>query len=136
MPDVARDPLAQLKTIVGPGGTTPAPFDWAAIEADLGRPLPPDCKLLYEAYGVSHGFYVLRWNGITIPSPLLVKQHHEEHAEYDAFTPLSEPPWPDFPTSDELLLCCTTEGRGLLAWDTWDTRTRPGPGLSRARRPG
>ena len=51
MPRVARDPLAQFKTIVGPGHATPVPFDWAAIEVDLGRPLPADYKFLHEAYG-------------------------------------------------------------------------------------
>lgn len=124
VPDVARDPLAQLKTVVGSGLATPASFDWAAIEADLGRPLPPDYKLLHETYGsvtdggVPYGRGTLVWNGINIPSPLALKKTHELHAEYGAFTPISEPPSPDFPAPDDLLLCCTTEGRDLLAWDT------------------
>jgi hypothetical protein len=123
VPEIARNPLAQWQTIVGPGHSTPVSFDWAAIEADLGRPLPPDYKLLHETYGrvsdgVPYGPGALVWNGINIPSPLALKKTHEMHAEYDAFTPIGEPDNPDFPAPDEMLLCCTTEGRDLLAWDT------------------
>ena len=50
LPDVPRDPLAQLKTIIGPGAPVPETFDWAGIEADLGTRLPPDYKLLRETF--------------------------------------------------------------------------------------
>jgi hypothetical protein len=124
VPHVARDSLAQWKTIVGPGHAKPASFDWAAIEADLGRPLPPDCKLLHEAYGsltqgVNDGRKALVWNGITIRSPLRWREAHEWYAQHGLFAPtFQEPPPPEFPAPDDLLLCCTTESRDLLAWDT------------------
>jgi hypothetical protein len=47
-----------------------------------------------------------------------MKKAHEWYAEHSAFTRISESSDPDFPSADELLLCCTTEGRDLLAWDT------------------
>jgi hypothetical protein len=72
VPEVAREPLAQFKTIVGPGHATPVPFDWAAIEADLGRQLPPDYKLLHETYGsltggITNNRKAMVWNGINFP---------------------------------------------------------------------
>ena len=124
VPDVARDPLAQWKTIVGPGHATPVSFDWAAIEADLGRPLPPDCKLLHETYGsltrgVTDNCKALCWNGITIHSPLRLREAHEWYAENGVLArTFWEPPPPDFPAAEDLLLCCMTESRELLAWDT------------------
>lgn len=123
VPGVARDPLAQWKTLVGPGHATPVSFDWAAIEADLGRPLPPDYKLLHETYGsltdgVTNNRKALVWNGINFPPPLALKKEHESHAKYRAFTRILESSEPDSPDADDLLLCCATESRDLLAWDT------------------
>jgi hypothetical protein len=85
VPQVARDPQAQFKTIVGPGHATPVSFDWAAIEADVGRPLPPDYKLLHETYGcltdgVTSDREALVWNGIKFPPPLRMKNAHEYYA--------------------------------------------------------
>lgn len=123
VPEVARDPLAQWKTIVGPGHSTPVRFDWAAIEADLGRPFPPDYKRLHETYGsltdgVTNGAKALCWNGITFYSPLRHKEGHEWFALHDSFSVIKWSDDPDAPAPDELLLCCTTESRSLLAWDT------------------
>jgi hypothetical protein len=125
VPQVARDPLAQFKTIVGPGHATPVAFDWAAIEADLGRPLPPDYKFLHETYGsltdgVTNYRKALDWNGISFPPPLGMRKAHEYYAEHGVFTGAAEFSDPGFPSADELLLCCLTESRELLAWDTRD----------------
>jgi hypothetical protein len=125
VPQVTRDPLAQLKTIVGPGHATPVPFDWAAIETGLGRPLPPDYKLLHQTYGsltdgVTNNRKALFFDGITFPPPLGMKKAHEYYAEHGLFARITEFPDPSSPSADELLLCCTTESRDLLAWDTRD----------------
>lgn len=126
-PETVRDPLAQLKTLVGPGRADSLSYDWAAIEADLGRPLPPDFKLLHETFGritpgggpgsLPHRYDALNWNGITVPSPLALKKTHERYAGDDGFYTTGKLPM-DFPAPNELLLCCTTAGRDLLAWDT------------------
>lgn len=125
VPQVARDPQAQFKTIVGPGHATPVSFDWAAIEADVGRPLPPDYKLLHETYGcltdgVTSDREALVWNGIKFPPPLRMKNAHEYYAAHGVFTRATEFSDPGFPAAGELLLCCETESRHLLAWDTRD----------------
>lgn len=124
-PEVPRDPLAQLKTLLGPGRATPARFDWAAIEADLGRPLPPDYKLLYEAYGrpeysngEPYGRDSLSWNGVNVPSPLALKKQHEDMAQDDMFMVTWEEPVTDPANEDDLLLCGTTDARTHMAWDT------------------
>ena len=119
LPDAARDPLAQLRTIVGPGHATPGSYDWASIEAELGRPLPPDCKRLNETYGSAspRNGISLAWNGIYTNSPLSI--HDGDDLSVRNEPSILHPP-PGFPSPDELLFCGSTESRDLLAWDTRD----------------
>lgn len=121
LPDAARDPLAQLTTIVGPGHATPVSYDWASIEAELGRPLPPDYKRLHETYGTTNPrapFW--SWNGIFTSSPLMLKKIHDDYQLSVRDQPGVRNPPPGFPCPAELLFCGSTEGRDLLAWDTRD----------------
>lgn len=119
LPEVDRDALAQLATIVGPGHPVPVSFDWAAIEAEAGRPLPPDYKRLHETHGTADPRAdFLAWNGIFTSSPPRLKDIHDSYelspSEQRDFLDRN----PRFPFPDELLFCGSTEGRDLLAWDT------------------
>ncbi len=115
VPVAVRDPLAQLRTIIGPGLPVPEALDWAAVEADLGCPLPPDYKLLHEAFGTR-----LAFNGIVLSSPASLRDDHELHARYGSFgrDGLYDGRYASYPAPGGLLLCATTEGRDVLAWDT------------------
>lgn len=119
LPDAARDPLAQLATIVGPGGGAPVSYDWASIEAELGRPLPPDYKRLNQAYGHANPLtkISLSWNGIYTNSPAGIYDGDDVSVRDDSS--ILRPPT-GFPSSGELLFCGSTESRDLLAWDTRD----------------
>lgn len=120
-PTATRDAMAQLSTLVGPGQASLS-FDWAAIEADLGRPIPPDYKTLFEAYGRGdddgepYGTGLLAWNGIYVPSPVALKKTHELFAE--GFSYVERHPSAGSVTGGDLLLCASTVERELLAWDT------------------
>lgn len=121
VPEADRDPLAQLATIVGPGRTSPISYDWAAIEAEVGHPLPPDYKRLHETYGTADpraDFLV--WNGIFTSSPPRLKDIHDSYelSPREEQRHRGQHPW--FPSPDNLLFCGSTEGRDLLAWDTRD----------------
>jgi hypothetical protein len=122
LPMVTRDTIAQLSTLIVPR-QAPLSFDWAAIEADLGRPLPPDYKTLYEAYGKEdddgepYGTGTLMWNGINVPSPIALKKTHELFAG-SSLSSVGEHPSSGSVTGDDLLLCASTVERELLAWDT------------------
>ena len=123
VPDVARDMLAQLASLIGPSRENPLRFDWPTIEAGLGRPLPPDYKALHESYGRADddgepfGSGSLAWNGIHVPSPLSLAKTHAAFAEGDTFAGISNKPGLDQADADDLLLCATTAGRDVLAWD-------------------
>jgi hypothetical protein len=116
-PSVARDPLAQLATIVGPGDAAPASFDWARVETQLGRSLPPDYKRLIEIFGSGDYLYEISfsWNGIYTNSPAGFYDGNDPNVANDLC--ILHPP-PGFPSPGELLFCGSTEGRDLLAWDT------------------
>jgi hypothetical protein len=49
-----------------------------------------------------------------------MKKAHEYYTAHGVFTSATEFSDPGFPSAGELLLCCTTESRHLLAWDTRD----------------
>jgi hypothetical protein len=49
-----------------------------------------------------------------------MKKAHEYCAEHGVFTDATEFADRGFPSAGELLLCCKTESRHLLAWDTRD----------------
>ncbi|XVQ09947.1 hypothetical protein ACQP1W_46780 [Spirillospora sp. CA-255316] len=123
-PEAARDPLAQLRTIVGPG--SPATFDWEAIERRLGVPrLPSDYKRLYEEYG-GHGHWIV-YNGFFIDTPHDIPDRHPDHADgLQEFTLDRIGPRDDgrrytvHPEPGGLLYCGSTEGRDTLYWDTHD----------------
>jgi hypothetical protein len=109
LPDVPRDLLAQLKTIIGPGAPVPETFDWAGIEADLGTRLPPDYKLLRETFR-----QVLAGSLFVVP-PGDLKSVHEMFR--DQFCDEVGPP---FPAPGGPLLCLWSEDRDRIAWDTSD----------------
>lgn len=109
--DAARDPLAQLQTIIGPG--RPWTYEWEALEHELGVRLPSDYKRLHEAHGPE---VVLK--GIFVCMPDAIVEDHEAHA--DLLRDDSDPG--DLtrihPEAGGLLFCGSTEGRNLLCWDT------------------
>ncbi|WP_433146406.1 SMI1/KNR4 family protein [Actinomadura nitritigenes] len=121
-----RDPLAQLRTIIGPGRPATARdagYDWEAIEQELGVPaLPADYKRLYEVYGAGGRFAV---NGIFVQAPDGLAEHLAEYGHY--YRKWAEncrnPANPDrrykgYPEPGGLLYCGSTEGRDTLCWDT------------------
>ncbi|MBO2456251.1 SMI1/KNR4 family protein [Actinomadura violacea] len=118
-----RDPLAQLRTIIGPGRQ--AVYDWEAIERELGVPgLPADYKRLYETYGAGGRFAV---NGIFVQAPNDLAAHLKEygHIYREWAENKRNPASPDrrykaYPESGGLLYCGSTEGRDVLCWDTAD----------------
>ncbi|MFC5751666.1 SMI1/KNR4 family protein [Actinomadura rugatobispora] len=121
--ETARDSLAQLRTIVGPG--TPATFDWEAAERRLGVPgLPSDYKRLYEEYG-GHGHWIV-FNGIFIETPQGIAAEHPDQADIlrdDLDVLPSAAPGRRYtlhPEPGGLLYCGSTEGRDTLFWDTHD----------------
>jgi hypothetical protein len=117
LPGAARDPLAQLATIIGPGNVEPASFDWAPAETELGRPLPLDYKRLNEIYRASPSDQIFHRNGIYTATP--EEFHDGNHCNVrDDLTSICLPP--GFPSPRELLFFGSTEGRDLLAWDTRD----------------
>ncbi|MBE1536605.1 SMI1/KNR4 family protein [Actinomadura algeriensis] len=119
-PEVPRDPLAQLKTVVGPG--TPEVHDWDAIESDLGTKLPADYKKLQESFSDTV------WNGFFVAAPKEVASDHEFHRDLledwcDDDRPEDADPdeyFDVFPAPGGLLYCASTEGRDVLCWDTRD----------------
>lgn len=114
LPDVPRDPLAQLKTIIGPGSPVPAACDWAGIEVGLGTALPPDYKLLCEAF--SPGFREgLPAANLFVVAPGDLKSFHEMFKDM-----FSEEVGSPFPCPGGPLLCLLSESRDQLAWDTSD----------------
>ncbi|MCK2244756.1 MULTISPECIES: SMI1/KNR4 family protein [unclassified Crossiella] len=102
-----RDPLAQLRTLIGPGGGHR--YDWAALERELGCPLPPDYRLLFEEYGSQP---VL--NGLFPSPPEELVSVHRDHAHFlddlDGYRV--------HPAPGGLLTCLISEGRQQLCWDT------------------
>lgn len=118
----ARDPLAQLATIIGPGHPAPVSYDWAAIESQAGRPLPPDYKRLNEAYGSAKPRHPISFgrNGIYTNSPLMLTEVHDDYLSGFREQPSIRNPPPGYPSADKLLFCGSTESRDLLAWDTTD----------------
>lgn len=120
-PDVPRDPLAQLKTIVGPGA--PETHDWDTIESELGAKLPTDYKELQESFSGPTA-----WNGFFLVAPAKVAYHQEMYRDFLedwCHDDRPEDADPDeyfdvFPAPGGLLHCASTEGRDVLCWDTRD----------------
>jgi len=128
LPDAARDPLAQLATIVGPGHPAPASYDWARIEAELGRPLPPDYKRLHEAYGTANprADFQTR-NGIFTSSPLMLKEIHDDYLLSVRGEPGVRNPPPGPRVSSPMMTCCSAAAPRSVSCSpgTPGTRTRP-----------
>lgn len=105
-PEVARDPLAQLRTIVAP--TETHRYDWPEIEREIGiARLPADYQRLAETYGP----FVL--NGIFVADPIALAELHQSHA-------FLVEPHAVHPQPGGLLYCGATEGRDGLWWDASD----------------
>jgi hypothetical protein len=120
-PPAARDPLAQLGTIIGAPPEPPRSYDWAAIERELGiSGLPADYKRLTQAYGP------MFLNGLLPVDPADLPTMHRDFADELRGWWRENPddgPLPIVPDPGGLLLCATTESRETLYWDTSD----PGP---------
>ncbi|WP_433472807.1 hypothetical protein ACQPZP_28535 [Spirillospora sp. CA-142024] len=108
----ARDPLAQLQTIIGPGEAWAC--DWEAVEREVGvTRLPSDYKRLHEAQGPR---VVL--NGIFVCAPGELAEHHDMHSGLLRSYGSSEDSMRVHPEPGGLLFCASTEGRDILCWDT------------------
>ncbi|MEV8635052.1 SMI1/KNR4 family protein [Streptosporangium sp. NPDC051023] len=108
--EMARDPLAQLRTIIG----EPAagyPCDWPYIERAVGLSLPGDYKRLIETYGI------IGINGVSVAPPKDLRDMHDEYADYLNHWE-GDNPLPVHPEPGGLLWCADTEGRECLWWDT------------------
>jgi hypothetical protein len=111
-PAAGRDPLAQLRTLIGPGSSRR--WDWAGIERDLGFRLPAGYKLLHEMYPAPFAV-----NGIFVAAPDELLSTHEMVTEGLAIQ--AESPGTQhriYPEPGGLLLCVHTESRDLVCWDT------------------
>jgi hypothetical protein len=122
VPDVPRDPLAQLKTITGPGNPVPGTFEWDRIETGLGTRLPPDYKLLCETFSPLHA------SNLFVVPPGELESVHEMFE--DQFCDEVGPP---FPAPGGPLLCLWSEVRDRIAWDTSDPDPVRWPVINAAR---
>ncbi|MEV6860028.1 hypothetical protein AB0M44_03335 [Streptosporangium subroseum] len=121
VPEVVRDPLAQLGTIIGPG--TPRTYDWDAVEREVDvTGLPTDYKRLYEEYGPRFAV-----NGFFVAGPAEIASLHALHTNFlrkwckDNGRPEDADPgdhYTVYPEPGGLLFCGSTEGRDVLCWDT------------------
>ncbi|WP_433211829.1 hypothetical protein [Microtetraspora malaysiensis] len=108
--EMPRDPLAQLRTIIGEP-TTVSPRDWTEIERTVGLRLPADYKRLTETYDP------VVINGLFVEQPEDLRERHDEFAgELDDGE--DGAPFRVHPEPGGLLWCGSTEGREWLWWDT------------------
>lgn len=111
--------LDAWRELVPPPGP-PAPVDWAAVQARLGRALPADYRAYIDTYGlgcVNDLYWVLHPDG----SPDRLNLGDQWAAEPG---PLLTPP--PYEVGRELLPCAIDEDAGILYWhatgadpDTW-----------------
>ncbi len=113
------DPLSTL--VPPPRAPTAAVGDFAAVEADLGTPLPADWQALIGAYG--HGTFadfLHLWSPFFAPCAMVAQARTALAADRQlaAMHPRAVP-FPQFPARDGALPWASTDNGDVVYWLTW-----------------